>query len=437
MAASAFNTALAIYRGAGRLLTPLALAHFRRRAERGKEDPARLDERFGFPSRPRPAGPVLWVHAASVGESLSVLPLLRRVLAERPGLHAVMTTGTVTSARLLAAQLPARAAHQYAPIDLAPAVDRFLAHWRPDLALWTESEFWPAAIAAAAARAPLVLLNGRVSARAFSRWSRLRPLAASLLGGFALCLAQSRQNEQRLKALGARDVRYLGNLKWSVPDLAADGAELARMEAAFASRPRWLAASTHPGEEALVLDADRGLRAGHSDLLTILVPRHPGRGGEIARQLRGQGANVALRSAGEGPDRATEIYVADTMGELGLWYRLAPVAFIGGSLVPHGGQNPLEPARLGAAVVHGPHMENFAEIVAALADAGACRAVGAAGELSAAVADLLFTGVAGRQAMTARARAAVAEAGGALDRVVEALTPMLDRLAPKVLSTAA
>lgn len=438
MAAAAFRAALALYRGAGRLLAPLAELHFRRRAARGKEDPARLGERFGIPSLPRPEGPVVWVHAASVGESLSVLPLLRRALAERPALHAVVTTGTVTSAQLLAAQLPARASHQFMPLDLARPVERFLSHWRPDLVLWTESEFWPAAIAAAAAAgAPLVLLNGRMSARAFARWAWLRPLATALLDNFALCLAQSRLDERRLTALGARDVRCLGNLKWTAPPLAADEAELTLLAAAFGSRPRWLAASTHPGEETVVMEADRALRARHRDLLTIIVPRHPGRGSELGRQLRQAGARVALRSAGEAPDAATEIYLADTMGELGLWYRLAPVAFVGGSLVAHGGQNPLEPARLACAIVHGPHMANFAEIAAALAAADASREVRGAGELEAVLADLLFEDAGRRQAMTDRARAAVAEADGALDRVADALAPLLDPLAPRILAAVA
>jgi 3-deoxy-D-manno-octulosonic-acid transferase len=324
------------------------------------------------------------------------------------------------------------------PLDLAPAVDGFLGHWRPDLVLWTESEFWPAAIAATAATgAPLVLLNGRVSARAFARWARLKPLAAGLLAGFSLCLAQSRHDERRLAELGARQVRYLGNLKWTAPPLAADGPELARLGAVIGARPRWLAASTHPGEEMQVLEADRVLRAGRPDLLTILVPRHPGRGAEISGQLRASGAKVALRSRGEAPDAAVEIYVADTMGEMGLWYRLAPAAFIGGSLVAHGGQNPLEPSRLGCALVHGPHMENFAEIAATLDAAGASRAVGGGAELASVIAELLFADQVLRQGMTERARAAVAEADGALDRVMDALAPFLDRLAPRTLSSAA
>ena len=417
-----------LYRAFTILAAPLITLYLRRRRAAGKEDPERFAERLGMPGAARPEGPLVWVHAASVGESLAALPLIERILERRDGLHVLVTTGTVTSARLLAERLPRRALHQYVPVDRPDAVRRFLDHWRPGLALWTESEFWPNLVADTQARdVPMVLVNGRMSARSFRRWTRMGGLIRRLLGGFALCLAQSEREAERLNALGAPCVRATGNLKSAAPPLPADESELARLRSAIGDRPRWLAASTHPGEETMAASAHRTLAPNHPGLLTIIVPRHPGRGPAIAGDLRRGGLATALRSAAEaiGPD--TQVYVADTLGELGLFYRLAGVAFVGGSLVPHGGHNPLEPARLDCAVVHGPHMTNFADFAAAFAAADAAVEVAGGEALGAAVGVLL--GDEPLRARRARAGAAVAGAeAGVLDVVEAAIAPYLDAL---------
>ena len=421
----ALAIALALWRGAGHLAAPAVAAYLRRRAARGREDAARLPERFGHASAPRPKGPLVWLHAASVGEATSVLPLLRRLLDERPDAHALITSGTVTSARLIARELPPRALHQFAPVDLPGPVDRFIAHWHPNLVLWTESEFWPGLLDAAARAAPLALLQGRVSEASFARWRRLKPVIAALLRRFTLVLAQSEADAERLRALGAATARCLGNLKRAAPPLPVDETELARLRARLGNRPRWLAASTHPGEEDAAADTHAALARREPELLTLVVPRHAERGPEIAADLKARGLSVGLRSAGDEPDPATAVYVADTMGELGLWYRLVDLAFIGGSLIPHGGQNLAEAARLGCAVLHGPSMANFAEIAAELAAAGGAREIADAAALARALERLLFDDPAARTRMAEAARAWAAADDQVVERALAALRPLL------------
>ncbi len=417
-----------LYRGLTLLASPLIGLYLRRRRATGKEDPARFGERFGHASAARPDGPLVWAHAASVGEAISILPLIERILERRSDAHALVTTGTVTSARLMGERLGARALHQYVPIDRPDAVRRFLEHWRPDLALWTESELWPNLVGETQARAvPCVLVNARMSARSFARWRRLRGLISPLLAGFALCLAQNQGEAERLRALGATTVDAPGNLKSVASPLPADEAGLSHLRDATAGRPKWLAASTHAGEEAMVGTVHRALAPAHAGLLTVIVPRHPGRGAEIAAELRQDGLVVARRSNDEEIDGATDVYLADTLGELGLFYRLCNIAFVGGSLVPHGGHNPLEPARLGCALVYGPHMFNFGGDVDAFAAACAAEVVADAEALADTVAALLDD--AALCARRAEAAGAVADAGSrVLDTVEAALAPFVDAL---------
>jgi len=403
---------------------PLIGLYLGRRMARGKEDPERFAERKGVAGRPRPPGPLVWLHAASVGESLSLLPLIGR-LCERPGLGLLVTTGTVTSARLMAQRLPPQVAHQYVPVDLPAYVRRFLDHWRPDLALWTESDFWPNLLGESARRGvPLVLLQGRISARSFAGWRRVPNFIRKMLSAFPLCLAQTEEDARRLDILGAREVRCLGNLKLAVPPLPCDEAELARFRAAIGGRRCWLASSTHPGEEVLAARVHQAVASAHPGLLTIIAPRHPVRGAAIAAELTAMGLPCARRSLGQLPDAGTQVYLADSMGELGLFYRLAPVAFIGKSLGAEGGQNPFEPARIGTAIVFGPRMSNFAGMAAAMLEAGAAEEVADEGALARAVIRLLADpGLA-----AARAAAALAWAqseGHALDSVCAALAPFL------------
>ena len=419
---------LALYRTATTVAAPLIHLYLARRRNAGKEDRERFGERLGHAGRPRPQGRLVWAHAASVGESLSLLPLIGRLLEETPGLHGLVTTGTVTSARLMAERLPAGAVHQYVPVDRVAYVKRFLDHWKPDLVLWAESEFWPNMVSQTAARGvPMVLVNGRVSAASFAGWRRAPGLIRRLLGGFALCLGQTEEDAERLRRLGAPRVACPGNLKFAAAPLPADDAELERLVAAIGARPRWLAASTHPGEEEIVGRVHQRLAAGHPGLLTILVPRHPERAPAIAADLRRHGLAVNLRSAGEAMVPETAVYVADTMGELGLFYRLADVVFMGKSLVPLGGQNALEAVRLGCAVVQGPHVGNFAEMARRMKEAGASIEVADEDGLAAAVAGLLDD--AGARARHKEAATAFAGAAAhVLGDVMTELRPFLDAL---------
>jgi len=409
----------------GRLAAPLVHRYLRRRLAQGREEAGRLGERLGKAGVARPDGPLVWIHGASVGEAQSALPLIERLRRDWPGFTILMTSGTVTSAKLMGQRLPAGAIHQYVPVDLPGAVAPFLDHWRPDVGLVIESEFWPNLLRGAAAHGTrLALLNGRVSADSYRGWGRAKPIIEELLGCFALVTARSPEDRDRLLGLGAHPVLSLGDLKAAAPPLMADAAELAGLQAQLEGRPRWLAASTHPGEERIAGETQRALRGRLPGLITLLAPRHPRRAGSIRRELEALGLTVAQRSRGEAIAPATDVYLADSIGELGLWYRLAEVVFVGGSLVAHGGQNLLEPATLGCAILAGPHTANFARLAAELTDAGALRQVGGPAALTAAVADLLAQ-PAEREAMAAAAKDYAAAQAGVLDRVMAALAPLL------------
>ena len=418
----------ALYRGFTTLALPLIRLYLARRRAQGKEDAARFPERLGCAGRTRPQGPLIWLHAASVGEALSILRLTERVLADYREVNMLVTTGTVTSARLLAERLPPRAIHQYVPVDRPAWARRFLDHWRPDIALWVESEFWPNLINETQARAiTMILLNGRMSLRSFAAWRRWPGLIRPLLGGFALCLAQDEDEAKRLRALGAPSVKAPGNLKFASGPLPVDEEEAGRLAHSIGARPIWLAASTHAGEEEIVVEAHRRIAPAHPGLLTVIVPRHPNRGPQVAAALERAGVKGALRSRNDAIAPETEVYIADTLGELGLFYRLCPVAFIGGSLIPHGGQNLLEPARLDCAVVHGPHMENFRAVVAEMTDAGASIEAGNAQDIAEAVASLLDDTALRAERVEAARRIATAK-DGVIDAVMEELGPFIEAL---------
>ena len=417
-----------IYRGLTTVAAPLIGLYLRRRRAVGKEDAVRFDERLGHAGVPRPAGPLAWMHAASVGEAVSMLPLIERVLARRGDVTVLLTTGTVTSAQLIGDRLPAGALHQYVPVDRPDAVRRFLDHWKPDLALWAESELWPNLVAETQARGVTCLMvNARMSSTSFKRWRRLRGLVAPLLGGFALCLAQNDEHAARLTALGALDVRAVGNLKFAADPLPADADALDRLRDAVGDRPLWLAASTHPGEERIVAEAHRALAPAHAGLLTVIVPRHPQRGAALASELDAADLNVARRTRDDVIAPDTHIYLADTLGELGLFYRLADIVFVGGSLVPHGGHNPLEPARLGCALLWGPHMFNFAAMAEGFAVADGVEPVADDGVLANAVARLLDDEALRRRRVEAAHAVADTEAG-VLDAIEDAIAPYLDAM---------
>jgi len=421
---------LLLYRGLTQTLAPLVAIYLRRRQRQGKEDALRFQERRGIPSLARPLGPLVWIHAASVGEATAMLALIERLLEERPTLEILVTTGTVASAALLDKRLPARAQHQYVPVDLPRWIARFLDHWRPDLALWVESELWPNLVLATHARGiPMVLINGRLSAASYARWRWGGGLVRSVLRAFATCFAQDAVQAQRLRRLGVREVALIGDLKAAAAALPVDLSQLEQLRHQIGPRPLWVAASTHAGEEEIVARVHSQLVADHPGLLTIIAPRHAARGDAIEAMLAVRGLRTARRTLGNPVTGETDVYLADTMGELGLFYSLARIAFIGGSLVAKGGHNPFEAARLDCAVLHGPYISNCAGMAGDLAAAGASETVSDGNALARAVSTLL----ADRRLRAERAaagRRAAAAGLGILDAVLLRLAPWLDPVAP-------
>jgi len=353
---------LALYAAATGLLEPLAPALLQARARAGKEDPARLDERLARTGAARPDGPLVWLHGVSVGESLSLLPHIDALRARQPAVSLLVTSGTVTSAALLAQRLPSGVIHQFVPVDSPGAAARFLDHWRPSTALFVESELWPNLILAAKARGVrLALLSARMTDASAQGWARTPGSAQALLAAFDLVLPQDRATEERLRKLGARTGPEL-NLKLVGPPPPVDQGLAAGLRAGIGGRKVVLAASTHPGEERLIAQA---ARAAASEALLLIAPRHPERGPQIAADLKDLGFEVARRAGHEPPTAATTAYVADTLGEMGVLFSLADVVAMGGSFVEGiGGHNPLEPARLGRAIVTGPHTFNATDVYA-------------------------------------------------------------------------
>jgi 3-deoxy-D-manno-octulosonic-acid transferase len=418
--------ALRLYQLASVAGSPVAPQVLARRLNRGKEHPERLAERRGEASHERPAGPLIWVHGASVGEMLAAVPLIEKLCAQ--GFAVLVTSGTVTSAALAEQRLPDGALHQFIPLDAPRFVRRFLDHWRPDLALFVESDLWPNLILSSARRRiPMIVINGRLSERSFARWRLVPGVIGALLSRFDLCLAQSSADAERYAQLGAPRVTHTGNLKLDVPPPPADQAALQRLKDIIGNRPIVAAASTHPGEEATIVGAHQKLRARFPALLTVIVPRHPARGESIAQTAKIAGLSTALRSRRAQPMPDVGVYIADTLGELGLIYRIAPIVFMGGSLAEHGGQNPIEAIRLGAAVLHGPHVWNFGEIYATLDQARGAELVHDEDSLTARLGDWLAKPAAAKTVAEAAGKT-VEQLGGALKRTLAELEPYLMQL---------
>jgi 3-deoxy-D-manno-octulosonic-acid transferase len=424
--ANSLPMTLRVYRSLSSAVVPFAPALIKQRLRLGKEDPERIAERRGLTRDVRPLGPLVWIHGASVGEVLAAAALIERLRALN--LRVLLTSGTVTSAAIVAKRFPPDVIHQYVPYDSPRFVTRFLDHWRPSLALFIESDLWPNLILSSAARRlPMVLINGRMSQRSFPRWRRVASTISALLETFDICLAQSKTDAERFAALGCRNVLTTGNLKLDLAAPPADPAKLDRLLSVTRGRPGIVAASTHPGEEQILIDVHKTLAGFFPSLLTVIVPRHPDRGEAIARMIAAAGLTPALRSRGDMPTAVTDIYVADTLGELGLFYRFAPVVFMGGSLVEHGGQNPIEAIKLGASIVHGPHVFNFTDVYEALDGAGGARKADTQEALVKQLGQLLADPAA-RDTVAAASAGVVSQLGGALERTLTALEPYLLQL---------
>lgn len=421
------SPALFLYRLVTRMLEPLAPRLLDARVKQGKEDPVRVDERLGVAGVARPDGDLVWLHGISVGETLSLLPVVERLQKTRPDLTLLVTSGTLTSATLLAQRLPRSVIHQFAPVDGPATVAAFLDHWRPCLGVFVESELWPNLILAARRRGvKLALVSARVTERTATGWKRFPGAARTILTAFDRILPQDEASAATLKGLGAH-IDGLVNLKLSGAPLPHDASAFSSLSAAIGDRPVVVAASTHEAEEIAIVHA---LDALDQRICLILVPRHPERGPEIATALTRDGYRFALRSRGGSLAADTDLYVADTLGELGLFLRLADVVIMGGSFAPAlglpavGGHNPLEPARLGKPAVTGPDASNWAAVTHALHEAAGLTVVASPADLAPVIGALLNDPAAAR-AMGERARRAAADAGSGLDRLWDSLQPLL------------
>ena len=352
-----------IYNALITILYPLVIKRYiNKRKENGKEDVKRFNERVGRPTMKRPEGKLIWLHGASVGESVSMLPLIQRILDSYPDAHVMVTTGTVTSADVMQKRLPERAFHQFIPIDNPIFTTRFVKHWHPDVALWFESELWPAMLSSIKRKnIPLILINGRISNKSFKRWQQFDFICKELLSCFTLCLGQSEEDAYRLRVLGAPNSICLGNLKYAGLPLPIDEVKREEFVSQTQNRRIWLASATHDDEEVRIAKIHKRLKEKFPNLLTVIAPRHPQRGEDIQKKINNLELKTALRSRNEKITPQTDVYIADTIGEMGIWYDVINIVFIGGSLIPHGGQNFMEPSRVRDAVIVGPHMHNFTD----------------------------------------------------------------------------
>lgn len=401
-----------------RVSDPIWRAAHRRRLKRGKELPERLAEKYGEYEQARPEGVVLWFHALSVGESLALVPLVELALKEMPGAHVVLTTSTATSAAALArAGLPERCFHVLLPIDTARAVGRFLDHWRPDVAAFAELDFWPRLMVETHRRGvPMILVNSRMPGGNFARRKRIGGMTRDVLRLFSRLLVQDEVSAERFAALGAEAgrIRVAGALKAAARPLPAEAGELSALRAAIGARPVWLAAATEGSEHGAMMEAHGAVAARLEGALMILAPRFPKDADAAEEMARARFSHVARRSRGERIGAETQVYIADTIGEMGLWYRLAPVSFVGHSLTDDlEGKNPFEAAALGSAILHGPGISYFAESYAALTAAGAAREVSDAAALADAVFELQSE--AARGPMLAGAAEVIAARRGVLE----------------------
>lgn len=415
-----------LYRFLTLLAAPFIRLYLLKRRVLGKEHDTRIGERFGHAGFARPDGPLVWLHAASVGEAHSVVPLIKKLLELHPQLNVLLTTGTVTSAQIMDTKLPERAYHQFVPVDTWFAVSRFLKHWKPDMALWAESEIWPNLIILTYKQGiPMALINARMSPKSYAWWCRFPVTLRSLVRRFDLICPQSTEDADKYRHFYSRNIEMLGNLKHDSPPLPADSREMGVLLAQIGDRPVWIAASTHNGEEKAIAEAHQTLKTDHPGLLTIVAPRHPQRGAKIVTELAEAGLGASLRSRKEPITENTDIYVADTIGELGIFYRIASIVFIGGSLVPHGGQNPLEPARLDCALLTGPHTDNFISVCAELEEKKALLRVYNATDLARTVGELLRDNE--KQELLAKAALQCAESKqGVLVALITRLTPLME-----------
>lgn len=358
------------YYGLSWMGTPLILLYLKWRAQKGHELKARLNERFGLTSQSRPNGTLIWINAVSVGEAVAALTLIENLQKKYTDIYFLLTTTTVSSSSIVSSRLPKHTLHQFCPIDTPQAVKRFLNHWQPDLAIWIESELWPNLIYETQEKGiPTILLNGRMSDKSFSNWKKVKGLIAPLLSKLKICAVQSDEQKNNFTALGAENVMTMGNIKIMMSPLTIEPEKYKSLKKMIGDRPVWLAASTHPGEEEIVLKTHKELKKEVPNILTLMVPRHINRAKSLRSLAKSQGLSADLRSSTLSMDNL-DVYIGDTLGEMGLYYALAPIVFMGATFVPKGGHNPIEAAQFGSFVVHGPHVFKNPQLYEALSSLG-------------------------------------------------------------------
>jgi len=370
------------YYGLSWLGAPLVSGYLTWRKVRGYEDKNRIEERLGITSKVRPNKPLLWIHAVSVGETVAALTIIQAITKKYPHIHVLLTSTTVSSAKVIEKRLPKNAIHQYCPVDTPQSVNRFLNHWQPDLAIWIESEFWPNLLHLTQERGiPTILLNGRMSLRSFSNWRKLKGMIGPLLRRLSLCAVQSEEQASFFQTLGATETPIMGNVKLMMTPLDVDVKKYQALKKEIGDRPVWLAASTHSGEEDIVFKVHKSLRKAYPNLLTILVPRHIERSPSLQEFAQKEGLFSVLRTEASSLE-GVEIYIGNTLGEMGLFYALSPVVLMGATFVPRGGHNPIEAAQLGAFVLHGPHIFNNPQLYNTLVSLGLSQSVQEESQLS-------------------------------------------------------
>ena len=400
----------------------------------GKESPSRHKEKKGLIDKARPQGKILWIHGASVGEAQSALILIEHILKQTPHINILVTTGTLTSAKLMGKNLPQEAFHQFYPLDHPKWVLRFLDHWQPNAVLWMESELWPNMLHQIRERdIPTALINARMSPKSFRSWKFFSSFAQNMLRTFDKILCQTDADKQSFDSLGAQCTITTDNLKYSSQPLSFNENDLIELKQACVGRRLWLYASTHDGEEQIAHDIHKKLKTYFPDILSIIVPRHPERRDEIQKNCVSYGLKTTFRGQEKNlPDRDDDIYVADTLGELGLFYKLSPIACIGRSLSNDGGggHNPIEAAQMDCAIVHGQHVQNLQQIYDEMNDQGAAQSVKTPDELFNML-KALFENADKLLELQERALAFSKQKTGVIDRVMKEIEPILRPLQDK------
>jgi 3-deoxy-D-manno-octulosonic-acid transferase len=395
------------------VLQPVMRAVVTRRVARGKDDPARAQEKLGQAGVMRPEGTVIWLHAVGLGEVLALRPLLRVMGTLLPEAHFLVTSTAHSSAQVLGANLPPRVIHQFLPLDGPRFVAGFLDHWQPDLSIWSEQDLWPGAIVETARRGiPLAYINARITQAGFERRHKLRAGFKDLMQMFAVVAAQEQTSAEFLQRLGATDPQVMPSLKPAAAPLNVDTATLAQMRDTLADRRTWVAASSHAPDEAVAIAAHKEVLKSDPDAVLIIAPRAPDRGAAICKALAEADVRCAQRSLGQPLELRHQVYVADTLGELGLWYRVAQVALIGGSFGDTEGHNPWEAIVVGCRVMCGPNTSNFARDYLKLEAEGLAHRISGEAQAADQMADRVNAG----QHTTAisRAKGLVADAQDAL-----------------------